>query len=261
MNSNHYQTAIIKIGTDVITTKEGLLNQDVIASIVKQVYLIRKHIPRVGIVTSGAVAAGRAEYGVKKRDDESLPRKQMFASAGQHPLMASYADRFKEHGMVANQILVTGKDIDSLRSRGHITDTLEEIFASEIPSVPVINENDTVATRELKISDNDELARHVALMTKAQKVILLTSVAGVLRDYPNPESVIREVPLGSEEYKQYLNGATSGNGRGGMKSKTNVAEKLARKKIETTIAPGREVDVIKRILLNRERIGTTFLTK
>ena len=258
MRNNSINTVLIKVGTDVIANKDGYLNGKIIASIAEQIAAIRATGLRVALVTSGAVAAGRSRYHRKKRRNETLEEKQHYAAVGQVRLMAEYEKHFDRHEIITGQFLLTGQDMDCRIRRKNIGGTLERIFCDKTPSIPILNENDPVATKELKFTDNDQLAGDVALLIKAQRVVLLTSVKGLLRDVKKPWSLIKEVPLGSRDWEKYITNGTSGNGRGGMMNKGRIAARLAQNGIETVIARGKTEHVLERILLAREQIGTCF---
>lgn len=256
--SHIIDTALVKIGSDGLTTSDNHLDTQAVASIAAQLAAVRQRIQRIGLVSSGAVTTGRDLYHAQKRPDEDLATKQMYASAGQPMLFAAYLNELQQHGCIANQILVTHSDMDSRLRRRNLSQTLQRIFDSQTPGIPVFNENDTVAVREFRF-DNDQLAGDVARLIGAKRVLFLTSVPGILRDLEDPNSLITTIPLGSTEHRQYLNGASSKNGRGGMKSKDRIAAQLARYGIASTIAYAHEPDVIPRVLVDNEPIGTRYL--
>jgi glutamate 5-kinase len=250
--------ALVKVGSDGLTTPDNHLDKNVIASIAAQLAEVRQRIQKIGLVSSGAVTTGRDVYGLPKRDDEDLATLQMYASAGQPMLFAEYLKHLQQHGCIANQILVTHSDMDSRLRRRNLRRTLGKIFSANGCSIPIFNENDSVAVREFRF-DNDQLAGDVARLIGVQRVLFLTSVPGILRDLRDPAGVIREIPFGSKEYRPFVSEVSSRNGRGGMRSKARVAELLARQGIESIIANGHEPDIITRILLENEQIGTRFL--
>ncbi|MFH1444809.1 MAG: hypothetical protein ABIG34_05505 [Candidatus Peregrinibacteria bacterium] len=250
-------TAVIKVGSDGLTTSDDHLDTQAVASIALQLAVVRKMIARLGLVSSGAATTGRDLYGMSKQPDEDLATLQMYASAGQPMLFAEYLKSLQKHGCIANQILVTHSDMDSRLRRRNLNRTLHRIFASEKPGIPIFNENDTVAVREFK-SDNDYLAGDVARLIHAKRVLFLTSVPGILEDLDDAESLIREIPFGSTEHRQFLHDSSSRNGTGGMRSKDRVAANLARFGIESVIAAADEPDVIPRVLIDNEPVGTRY---
>lgn len=255
---NIIDTALVKIGSDGLTTPENHLDTQAVASIAAQLAAVRQRIQKIGLVSSGAVTTGRDLYQAEKRGDEDLATLQMYASAGQPMLFAEYLKGLQAHGCIANQILVTHSDMDSSLRRKNLSHTLQKIFGSNTPGIPIFNENDTVAVREFRF-DNDQLAGDVARLIGAKRVLFLTSVPGILRDTDDQSTLIKEIPLGSVEHRQYLNGSSSKNGRGGMKNKDRIAAMLARHGIASTIAYAHEPDVIPRVLVENEPIGTRYL--
>jgi len=255
---NNIDTALVKVGSDGLTTAENHLDVQAVASIAAQLACVRWRIQRIGLVSSGAVTTGRDLYQAAKRDDEDLATKQMYASAGQPMLFAEYLKGLQANGCIANQVLVTHSDMDSRLRRRNLHHALRKIFDSGKPGVPIFNENDTVAVREFKF-DNDQLAGDIARMIGAQRVLFLTSVPGILKDLDDRNSLIREIPFGSTEHQKFLNGSSSKYGRGGMKNKDRIAAMLAQHGIESVIAHAHEPNVIPRVLLDHESIGTRYL--
>jgi glutamate 5-kinase len=261
MNTLHRipSRAIIKVGTDVITTPEGELDMHVMRELSRQIAEVRAQVGRIALVTSGAVAAGRAVLKTKKHAHETVADKQKFAMVGQVPLLLRWSELLKEQGLIAGQILLTGKNFDSRSECQHLQDGLESAFTDSAQIVPVVNENDPIATEELKVSDNDEIAAHLAKIMGAQYVLLLSKISGIQRELGNISSVISEVAAGSHECEQYIvEDATSENGTGGAASKVRVGQELSDVGIQTTVAHGRDYNVIPDVLLKGKRIGTTF---
>ena len=241
-------TGVIKIGTDVITTSEGHLDRQRMRQIVDGIMRIRQSVSRSLVVTSGAMAAGRAEMRQSRRADETVSERQMYASVGQGPLMNAYRHFFLNEGVVCGQVLLTPADFNITKPPypyKNVSNTLEEMLLHDV--LPVINENDTVATVELTIGDNDRLAASIARMMQARILILLTSVNGLLRTVEDPESVIPKVNPVTDNFEQYLHSGTSGNGTGGMKSKCNVAAEHAKMGGEAYIANGKNDQVLRRM--------------
>lgn len=261
--SQHLTTidrALVKIGSDGLTTVDDHLDISSVISIARQLAVVRKQISQIGLVSSGAVTTGRDIYGMAKREDEDLATQQMYASAGQPALFMHYLQELQreENGCIANQVLVTHSDMDSRLRLRNLRNLLKKIFASQTPGIPIFNENDAVATREFRF-DNDLLAGDVARLIKAQRVLFLTNVPGILEDLDDKNSLIHEIPFGSTEHRQFFRNCSSKNGRGGIWSKDKVAAMLARHGVMSIIADAHEPDVIPRILLKDEHIGTRYL--
>jgi glutamate 5-kinase len=259
-SSRLLDTVVIKSGTDYISPG-GHLDDRVITSLVGQMADTKDRIQRVVLVSSGAVALGRDDQGVQKTPDETIEDKQFFASIGQPLLMAKFIERFRERGLSVAQGLLTWDNFDSRRRRSKLHRVLERSFTAQKPTIPILNENDVIADEELRLSDNDHLAYEVAKMIGAQKVVFLSKLNGVLRDLDDAGSVISTMSLGSQEWKKFVKkeADANGNGKGGMWNKCRIAELLAKRGIETVIAGSAEEDILIRILLQGENIGTKFL--
>lgn len=253
-------TAAVKIGSAGLENDEGHLDVSSVASISRQLAIVRKHIARLGFVSSGAVPTGRDVYGYEKQDDEDLATLQMYASAGQPVLFMHYLQELQkqEYVCVANQVLLTHSDMDSRLRLRNLRRLLRKIFQDRVPGIPIFNENDTVAVKEFKF-DNDLLTGDVARLIGAQRVLFLMNAPGILEDLHDRESVIKEIPFGSTAHRKHFQNGTSKNGRGGIWSKDRVAAMLAHHGIESVIAFAHEPDVIPRVLLDKEPIGTRYL--
>ena len=253
------RSAVVKVGSDTLMTSEGHLDTHYIQSIlVEQLMEIKEVIGRLVLVSSGAVPAGRWKYGVKKRPHESTRLKSKWASAGQSILINTYNDALAARDCICNQFLVTRSNYFIESERRHIHETLEDIFADEMRGLPVFNENDTVATQEI-FTDNDQLASLVAMDIRAQDLVILSNVPGLMRNYPDTSSVIHRInPLEHDAY-QYISEKKSDNGTGGMETKVDVAIHLLEAiGCKTHIAYGREPHILRKILLQGENPGTTF---
>ena len=255
------ERVVIKVGTDVITTPDGELDTHVMRELSRQIAAVRDRVGRIALVTSGAVAAGRAVLKRLKRKDESIAELQKYAMVGQVPLLLRWSEFLQECNIIAGQILLTGKNFDSISDRHHLQSGLDEAFSDSEKIIPVVNENDPIATRELKVSDNDEIAAHLAKIMGAQRVVLLSKISGIEKVLGDANTVIPEVAAGSRECEQYVVHTTSTNGTGGADSKVRVGQNLSEAGVMTTVAHGRERDVLLRILLQDERMGTTFLPR
>lgn len=259
MNTFRYNIGVVKIGTEVVTNRDtGNIERNVIEHLVDQIADIRSEVNHVIVVTSGAVALGRADMrGAKDfsipdeaamSPEDLLDLKRLYASVGQPILHRTYADALRIHGLRAPQVLL--KKPDELRN----------IFGGALnlrSLVPIINENDAIASDQF-FSDNDDLAQHVAEIVRADFVCFLTSVNGLRRDMHDPNSIIHAVAPDDEMWRTFVEETTSKNGKGGMPSKCERAQSLARQGIWAHIADGRQEDVLQRIL-GGEAIGTRFL--
>lgn len=253
------QCIVIKIGTQVITTADGALDQTILASLVAQVDTLKRAGVQVVLISSGAVAAGRPYVPADKLPKHSIAARQLLAAVGQVELMSIYAERFRAHGYQCAQVLATKEDF---RDRQHylaMRECLSVMLHDEI--IPVVNENDVVAINELMFTDNDELAGLIASMLGADALFILSSVDGLFdRNPAEPGAqLIPVVDAHTGDLTQYANASTgrSSFGRGGMHTKCRVAQKMARLGIATYLAHGHAEQVIER-LWRGESLGTYF---
>lgn len=250
---------VIKIGSNQLTTKEGYLDRTRLEGYIRDIMDVREQTgTKIVLVTSAAVAAGRARYQKKKTVNETPAEKQNFAAVGQHILMAVYQSALDPHGWLAAQALLTDQNLRSREGRTNLHAFIQCALAQEKFTLPICNANDCVATDELLVGDNDVLAGHLTELVGA-RLLLILSTSGILRDVGDKSSLITEVPFGSRSWQQHLVAEKSELGTGGMASKCKVARRLAREGIETCIADGQEPNVIKRIVMEKAKLGTTFL--
>src|SRR5471030_1469305 len=188
----NYQRIIIKIGSNVITQKDGLPDLNRITHLVEQIAKIKKQGKEVILVSSGAVASGRSLISVSEKYDPVATR-QLLASIGQVKLINTYAHLFEQFGILCSQVLVTKEDFRDRLHYLNMKNCLEILLQHQV--VPVVNENDVVSVTELMFTDNDELAGLIASMLNAQALIVLTNVDGIYDGDPNAEGtqVIEEI--------------------------------------------------------------------
>lgn len=248
-----FNTAIVKIGTDVITDeKTGALRYDVIHSIVGQIAIMRRFVRHIILVTSGAVAAGRKEMkGIHipaSHDKNALL--QLEASVGQPLLLSGFEAELREKGLRAMQVLLTVSDFTRKDFQGLLH------LSSQIPEViPIVNENDAICTDEIsgKFTDNDELARYLAEMVHPDFVAFLTRTNGVLDDEAGTIPMIRAY----DEIPSSVTDDSNGNTRGGMRRKIRNLQSMVRKGALGFILAGGESDVLLKALRG-EPVGTVI---
>lgn len=216
---------VVKIGSSSLTSEEGGLNRESIAFFASELASRHRQGDAVMLVTSGAVAAGFRQIGYASRP-KIVHEKQAAAAVGQALLMQAYQEALSRYGIVAAQILLTRADFSNRRRIQNAGMTIEELLKQRI--IPIINENDTVATDELvlKFGDNDNLSALVAAMTKAAKLVIITDMDGLYTEDPrkNPQATkIERVELISEDILKIAGGAGSSVGTGGMRSKIEAA--------------------------------------
>lgn len=246
---------VIKVGTKVLTSKDRALDKERLRDIVRQISDIREKGIDVLLVTSGAIGAGSWLLGMKRRPSK-LAELQASAAIGQNHLMQLYSEYFKERGYLAGQVLLTQDDFNDRGRYLNIKHTLGSLLKHG--AIPVINENDTVATDEIRCGDNDRLSSLVADLCQASILILLTDVDGLLDSGGNVIRFVGEVTRDIEKL-----GGKSGCdlGTGGMATKIESARSATKAGISCVIANGRAKDALYKIVVEGEPIGTTFESK
>ena len=255
---------VIKIGSSSLQHKEtGDLDYTKLDVLVRELCNLRNMGKDVVLVTSGAIAVGKKAVHIKKiegnDEDHTIAVKQACAAIGQARLMMTYQKIFAEYNQVAAQILMTKNTIVDNLNRYNATNTFRELLSMGV--IPIVNENDTVATYEIEIGDNDTLSAIVATLVDADLLILLSDIDGLYTDDPrtNPDAeFIRQVDTLDEETMQMGKGSTGSSvGTGGMNTKM-VAAKIATKSgIDMLIANSKDIKVIHR-LVDGQDIGTLF---
>ncbi|MEK7411815.1 MAG: glutamate 5-kinase [Planctomycetota bacterium] len=246
---------VIKIGSNSLVDAKGRLDRTFLASVAAQLAAARKAGWQPVIVTSGAVAAGVARLGLKERPS-ALPERQALAAVGQIGLSRLWEEVLEEHGIPAAQLLLMYDDFSHRERNQNLTATVRALFAWGV--VPVINENDPVATQELlAVGDNDHLSALVATQLGAEILLMLTDIDGVYDADPreNPKAKrIDEIAMVTTAVLAAAGGAGL-RGRGGMRSKIESARLAAGAGVTTVIAAARAPEVVMRALRG-ESVGT-----
>lgn len=248
---------VVKIGSALLTNDGRGLNLDGISAWVEQMAALRQRGIEVVLVSSGAVAEGMARLGWKKRP-QALHELQAAAAVGQMGLVQAYESRFKNFDLHTAQILLTHDDLSNRKRYLNARSALRTLL--ELGVVPVVNENDTVVTDEIRFGDNDTLAALVANLVEADLLVILTDQAGMYDKDPrsNPDArLLHEVQAGDPTLESMAGGSAGALGRGGMLTKVRAARLAARSGTETVIAYGREAKVLDRII-GGEVLGTLF---
>lgn len=256
---------VVKIGSSSLTHREtGDMDYIRMEKLVRELSDIRNQGKEVVLVTSGAIAAGKNAVNLRDmRVDsraESLAVKQACAAVGQARLMMTYQKLFAEYNQVAAQILMTKNTIVDNLNRYNAHNTFSELL--KLGAVPIVNENDTVATYEIEIGDNDTLSAIVAALVGADLLILLSDIDGLYTDDPrtSPDAkFIGQVDELTEELMG-MGKATTGSsvGTGGMNTKLIAAKIATKSDVDMVIANSRDIGVLHRILAG-EREGTLFV--
>lgn len=248
---------VIKIGSNILTDKKGGLNQKRIYSIARDVSDICRAGYEVVIVSSGAVAAGMKKLGLKEKPKD-IQLKQAAAAVGQSSLMWAYEKSFGEFRKKVAQVLLTREDFSERSRYLNSKNTIITLLSYGI--TPIINENDTVATDEIKFGDNDHLAALVAGLVDAERLIILSDVEGLYSSDPNKDDNAQLIPFVDEitpELEAIAGGAGSVVGTGGMYSKILAAKKAVSYGIRVNIVNGRKKGLMVS-LLNGIHCGTEF---
>ncbi len=250
-----YKKIVVKVGTNVITGKNGELDLEILSQLTTQIATLQLNGIQVILVSSGAVGAGRSV--VKPCGTLSpVAARQVLASTGQIKLISTYSDLFLQHNLITAQILVTKGDF---RDRQHYLN-MQTCFSSLLQQniIPVVNENDAVSVTELMFTDNDELSGLIASMMDVDGYVILSHVDGLFDFTAGKGAIIREIDPSTKHFHQYINPGKSDFGRGGMLTKCHIAQKLSQLGITVHIANGRTPDILLSILAG-ESIGTKFL--
>jgi glutamate 5-kinase len=248
----------IKVGSNVVTQKDGSLNDGRILRIVEDVAILYKQGIDVVLISSGAVAAGRSEV-VPSKKTNIVAAKQIWAAIGQVKLMSSYQFLFGKYGIQAGQLLATK---ESFRDRRHYLNMKNCISAMlENHVLPIVNENDTISINELMFTDNDELSGLISSMMDCKSLIILSNVDGVYKGIPgkNGTELITHIDEESEDLDRYISSVKSGFGRGGMATKCSIARKIASQGIDVFIANGMRDSIISDIVKRKEVPFTHFI--
>ncbi|MDR2108908.1 MAG: glutamate 5-kinase [Coriobacteriales bacterium] len=253
------QRIVIKVGTSTLTSAEGRVDTAYIASLMAQVAALRARGDEVTIVSSGAIAAGLELIGdsLNSRPDD-IPTLQAAAAVGQVQISGHYAEALAAHGLTMAQVLLTRFEIEHREAYLHARDTLSRLL--ELGVVPLINENDTVATDEIRFGDNDTLAAQVAILIKADLVCLLSDIEGLYTADPRLDEdaeLLREIGSFTEEIVSAAGDAGSSRGSGGMITKLEAARLLMAAGSPMVICEGHAPDAVLAAAAG-EQVGTRF---
>lgn len=243
---------VIKVGSSSLTTPDGEFNHDRVQELARVVADLHLHGKRVVLVSSGAIAAALRPLGLHKRPRD-LETQQAAAAVGQGLLIQHYREAFESHGVQVAQVLLTVSDVVRPGTYRNALNTLSRLFRLHV--VPIVNENDTTATHEIRFGDNDRLAALVSHLVRADALLLLTDVDGLYTAHPDVPgaSIIREVP-DVRELVVDTSRLGSRVGTGGMKTKVEAASIAAQAGIAVALI---HADDLTRALAGDE-VGTWF---
>jgi glutamate 5-kinase len=257
-NFKNAKRIVVKIGSSLLTKGGKGLDKIAIAQWVDQMAALRKSGVDVILVSSGSVAEGVWRLGLKSRPT-TLHELQAAAAVGQMGLVRVFDDTFQQHDIHASQVLLTHDDLSNRQRYLNARSTLLTLLAFGV--VPVINENDTVATEEIRFGDNDTLAALVANLVEADLLLILTDQQGLFTADPSVDTdatLISQINVNDERLESMAGESRSGLGRGGMSTKVSAARLAARSGAATVIAAGATNNVIQSVLKG-DVIGTHFL--
>lgn len=248
---------VLKVGSALLVERGGILRQAWLAALAGEIAAARARGQQVIVVSSGAIALGAARLGLERGGRATLADAQAAAAVGQIGLAGAWADALADHGVIAAQILLTIEDLEDRRRYLNASATLARLL--ERGAVPVVNENDSVATAEIRFGDNDRLAARVAQASGAQAVVLLSDVDGLF-DRPPETPDARLLPsvdgVTTEVMAMASAGSSSGMGSGGMRAKLQAAQIAERAGIALAIVNGTHEAPLARALSSDR--GTVF---
>ena len=263
MKNEKFATAIkrrivIKIGSNVLTRKDGKLDVTRVSAIVDQVAWLRRHDIEVILVSSGAVACGRRELTVDHSLD-SVEQRQLYSAVGQVKLVGLYYDLFREFGIHIGQVLTMKENFQPGEQYRNQQACMTVMLENDV--LPIVNENDTVSVTELMFTDNDELSGLIAQMMQADTLILLSNINGIYDGHPDdPSSRLIPVVEAGTDLSQYIKEEKSAFGRGGMHSKYTTAQKVQKRGIRVIIANGERENILVDLIENKQNVPHTEFT-
>lgn len=249
----------VKIGSNVLTRKDGTLDITRMSALVDQVAELHRKGVEVVLISSGAVASGRSEIKAGKKLDPVSAR-QLYSAVGQAKLINRYYELFREHGMTCGQVLTTKENFGSRTHYLNQKHCMEVMLENKV--IPIVNENDTISVTELMFTDNDELSGLIATMMGMDALIILSNIDGIYNGNPSDPSstVIREIDGSKEDLSEYVQTSKSSFGRGGMLTKCSIAQKVADEGITVIIANGKKDNILVDLLAKDSRtVCTRFI--
>ena len=260
MDLQHAKTVVVKIGTSTLTYENGKLNLRRIEYLCRTLSDLQNSGRRIVLVSSGAIGVGVGKLGLARRPDETA-KKQALAAVGQCELMFIYDKFFGEYHQNVAQVLLTADVTARENSRTNVVNTFSELLL--MGTIPIVNENDTVAVDELEgrnFGDNDTLSAIVASLVGADALVILTDIDGLYDKNPKTCPDAKRIPLVraiTDEVRAMAGGAGSSRGTGGMATKIRAAQVAAESHIPTVILAGDDPENLYRVF-EGEDIGTVF---
>lgn len=248
---------VVKVGSSTLTHPNGRMNFRCMENIVKQLADLHNKGLEVILVTSGAIAAGVGKLGLKGKP-KSIPEKQAAAAVGQVALMHMYDKFFAEYGKIAAQVLITKEDMGDKEHQANARNTFNSLLKQKV--IPIVNENDAIATEEIKFGDNDTLSAEVCKLVSGDLLVLLSDIEGLYDCNPtvNPEAkLIGFVEKITDEVLNSAGGAGSSAGTGGMITKLKAAQIATSSKAAMVIVNGSIENILHHVIEGAD-VGTFF---
>ena len=251
---------VVKVGTSTLAHATGRMNIRHVEDLVKVLSDLKNAGHEVILVSSGAIGMGVGKLNLPGKPSD-MPSKQAAAAVGQCELMYTYDRLFLQYNHTVAQILLTGEDVDHAERRQNFENTLERLL--ELGALPIINENDTIATAEIKVGDNDTLGAIVAYSIHADLLVLLSDIEGLYTADPRKDPEARLIPVVEKvtpEIEGLAGGAGSGLGTGGMATKLRAAKMVTAAGCDMIITNGERPQVLYDVA-DGKAVGTRFLGK
>lgn len=251
---------VIKVGSSTLTYKEtGNLNYSKLEKLVRAISDLKNSGKEVILVSSGAVAVGRESLKIGRRP-KTMAEKQACAAIGQGKLMMNYCKLFAEYGLIASQVLMTRYSLDHEKPYNNLKNTFQELL--NYGAIPIVNENDTIATDEIEFGENDTLSSIVTAITESDLLILLTDTDGLYTDDPFQNKDAKLIDIVTSEVKDIQKVAKKSSdsdvGTGGMYTKVLAANIVNPLGIDMIICNGKSPNILNRII-SGEKNGTLFV--
>lgn len=254
--NNRYTRIAVKIGSNVLTRKDGTLDITRMSALVDQIAELHHRGIGVIMISSGAVASGRSELRENKKLD-AVSARQLYSAVGQAKLINRYYELFREHGIACGQVLTTKENFSTRRHYLNQKHCMEVMLGNGV--IPIVNENDTVSVTELMFTDNDELSGLIATMMDMQALVILSNIDGVYDGNPNDVSskVITDIEQ-QNDVSEYIQESKSSLGRGGMATKYRIARKVASEGIAVIIANGKRDNILLDVVAPERNVPYTM---
>ena len=256
MQINKAKKIVIKLGSSTIVDNRGKFKRKWLLSLIQDIKKLRQNIQEVVIVSSGSIALGQSYLNIKNKKVK-LEMSQAVASVGQIHLINEFQKLFEINKIKIGQILITPDDTEQRRRALNARRTFENLF--KLKAIPIVNENDTTATSEIKYGDNDRLAARVAQIIGADLLIILSDVDGLYEKILNKKSLIKQVDIVNEKVFSLVDKKINTYGSGGMLTKLEAAKICVNAGCHMLIANGKKFNPIKKII--SEKVYTWFKPK